>query len=188
MVPFEVIVLDVFGDDAPEVVLTERHDLAQAFGLDREDKPLGVGSGRPIKSPTVRQLVVRFASENPTWGYTRIRGALANLGHDLGRNTIKRILKEQGLEPAPSRGTRCRGRSAKDVQAAFRRRRAALRGFVPGELGLGWGAGGRERCGLGGEAEAGEQASGEVGIGDDGHDGAATPAGARENVFGEHPA
>jgi hypothetical protein len=81
MVPFEVIVLDVFGDDAPEVVLTERHDLAQAFGLDREDKPLGVGSGRPIKSPTVRQLVVRFASENPTWGYTRIRGALANLGH-----------------------------------------------------------------------------------------------------------
>ena len=25
-------------------------------------------------------------------GYTRIRGSLANLGHDIGRNTIKRIL------------------------------------------------------------------------------------------------
>ena len=66
--------------------------------------------------------------------------------------------------------------------------RARLRGVVPGELGLGWGAGGCKRCGLGGEAEAGEQAAGEVGIGDEGHDGAATAAGARENVLGEHPA
>jgi len=45
-----------------------------------------------------------FATENPSWGYTRIRGALGNLGHELGRNTIKRILAEHGLEPAPKRG------------------------------------------------------------------------------------
>ena len=38
------------------------------------------------------------------------------------------------------------------------------------------GAGGRKRGGLGGEAEAGEPAAGEVGIGDEGHDGAATSA------------
>jgi putative transposase len=44
--------------------------------------------------------------ENPTWGYTRIRGALANLGHEVGRNTIKRILKDAGMEPAPERGKR----------------------------------------------------------------------------------
>jgi transposase InsO family protein len=55
---------------------------------------------------SVRELVVRLATENPTWGYTRIRGALRNLGHVLGRNTIKRILLEHGLEPAPSRGRR----------------------------------------------------------------------------------
>ena len=66
--------------------------------------------------------------------------------------------------------------------------RARLRGVVPGELGLGWGTGGCKRCGLGGEAEAGKQAAGEVGIGDEGHDGAATAAGALENVLGEHPA
>jgi transposase InsO family protein len=47
-----------------------------------------------------------MAMENPTWGYTRIRGALANLGHEVGRNTIKRILKDAGMEPAPERGKR----------------------------------------------------------------------------------
>jgi hypothetical protein len=43
------------------------------------------------------------ARENPTWGYTRIRGALYNLGHEIGRNTIKRILRENGIDPAPLR-------------------------------------------------------------------------------------
>jgi putative transposase len=36
-------------------------------------------------------------------GYTRLRGALKNVGYTVGRNTIKRILKEQGIEPAPLR-------------------------------------------------------------------------------------
>jgi putative transposase len=49
-------------------------------------------------------LVVQFATENPSWGYSRIRGALRNLGHDVGRNTIKRVLNEHGLAPAPKRG------------------------------------------------------------------------------------
>jgi hypothetical protein len=34
----------------------------------------------------VEQLVVRMARENPTWGYTRLVGALDNLGHQVGRN------------------------------------------------------------------------------------------------------
>ena len=38
------------------------------------------------------------------WGYTRLRGALKNLGHELGRNTIKRLLAEHGIAPAPERG------------------------------------------------------------------------------------
>ena len=32
----------------------------------------------------IRQLVLRMAEENPTWGYTRIQGALENLGHQVG--------------------------------------------------------------------------------------------------------
>ena len=51
----------------------------------------------------IRELVVRLAQENGTWGYTRIRGALANLGHQVGRSTIARTLKEHGVEPAPER-------------------------------------------------------------------------------------
>ena len=47
---------------------------------------------------------MRVARENPTWGYTRLRGALKNLGHELGRNTIKRLLAEHGIAPAPERG------------------------------------------------------------------------------------
>jgi transposase InsO family protein len=53
----------------------------------------------------IRHLVVRMAGENPTWGYTRIQGALKNLGHQVGRSTIARILKAHGLPPAPNRPT-----------------------------------------------------------------------------------
>ena len=45
--------------------------------------------GRPPTAKDVRELMVRVARENPTCGYTRLQGALKNLGYELGRNTIK---------------------------------------------------------------------------------------------------
>ena len=61
------------------------------------------GPGRPPVREQIRSLVVRMATENRDWGYTRIRGALANLGHRVARGTIANILKQHGIEPAPER-------------------------------------------------------------------------------------
>jgi putative transposase len=55
---------------------------------------------------TIEDLTVRMATENPRWGYTRIQGALKNLGHRVGRTTIADILKRNGIDPAPERGKR----------------------------------------------------------------------------------
>jgi putative transposase len=56
-------------------------------------------TGRPRTALEIEKLVLRMAGENPTWGYTRIRGALRNLGHEIGRNTIKRILMARSIRP-----------------------------------------------------------------------------------------
>ena len=46
-----------------------------------------------------------MATENPTWGYSRIQGALKNLGHRVARSTIAAILQEQGIPPSGARST-----------------------------------------------------------------------------------
>ena len=51
----------------------------------------------------IKRLVVRFAKENASWGYTRIQGELHDLGHRVGRTTVSRILKSEGIKPAPDR-------------------------------------------------------------------------------------
>jgi hypothetical protein len=52
---------------------------------------------------TIVDLILRMALENRSWGYTGISGALANLGHQVGRGTLANILREHGIEPAPER-------------------------------------------------------------------------------------
>ncbi|MEM7166704.1 MAG: integrase core domain-containing protein [Planctomycetota bacterium] len=61
------------------------------------------GPGRPSTRADIQKLIVRMARENPGWGYTRIMGALANLGHTVCRTTIADVLKAHGLEPACER-------------------------------------------------------------------------------------
>src|ERR1700694_643280 len=52
------------------------------------------GPGRPRVMKDIVDLILRMAQDNPSWGYTRIKGALANLGHAVGRGTIANILKD----------------------------------------------------------------------------------------------
>src|SRR5215471_11954901 len=60
-------------------------------------------SGRPRISAEVEELVVRFARENSRWGYDRIVGALANLGHHISDQTVGNILRRHDVAPAPKR-------------------------------------------------------------------------------------
>jgi putative transposase len=62
--------------------------------------------GRPRTAPDIRDLIVKMATENIGWGYTRIKGALKNIGYNIGRSTIRRVLLENGIEPAPERNKR----------------------------------------------------------------------------------
>jgi hypothetical protein len=48
-------------------------------------------AGRPRTSAEISNLVVRLAEENRGWGYLRLQGALANLGHVVARTTIANI-------------------------------------------------------------------------------------------------
>jgi hypothetical protein len=59
--------------------------------------------GRPGVQSEIRRLVVQMAIDNPSWGYTRIQGALKNLGHRVARATVARILKKQGMPPSRER-------------------------------------------------------------------------------------
>jgi transposase InsO family protein len=93
---------EVAGIVTPETILRWYRELIAA----KYDGTTRRTAGRPATAASIQSLVVRFASENPSWGYTRIRDVLGNLGHVIARNTVKRILDEHGLEPAPTRRNR----------------------------------------------------------------------------------
>ena len=49
--------------------------------------------GRPRVRQVIVDLTVKFAKENPTWGYDRISGALSNVGYHICDSTIGNILQ-----------------------------------------------------------------------------------------------
>jgi putative transposase len=59
--------------------------------------------GRPGLMKEIAALIVRMATENPAWGYSRIQGALKNLDHRVARSTVAKVLKDSGIPPAPGR-------------------------------------------------------------------------------------
>ena len=66
-----------------------------------------------LLDPVAREASFRYGpacgphgGRDPTLGYTRISGGLKSLGREVARNTIKAILKDHGMAPAPERGTK----------------------------------------------------------------------------------
>ena len=87
----------------PDTLLRWHRELI-ARKWDHSDKRQSVG--RPRIRQQIVDLALRMAQENPSWGYDRIQGALANLGFHISDPTVGNILKAHGIEPAPERESR----------------------------------------------------------------------------------
>jgi len=86
----------------PDTILRWHRELvAKKFDSSDKRKP-----GRPRIRPQIVDAIVRFAKENPTWGYDRIQGALKNIGYHIADSTVANVLKAHGIEPAPDRQRR----------------------------------------------------------------------------------
>ncbi len=83
----------------PDTILRWHRELvARKFDSSDKRKP-----GRPCIRQEVVDSIVRFATENPTWSYDRIQGALKNVGYRIADSTVANVLKSHGIEPAPDR-------------------------------------------------------------------------------------
>ena len=88
----------------PDTLLTWHRDLVRRKWTFTKKAPLG----RPPISPELEALILRLANENPSWGYGKIEGELGKLGYDIGRSTIRAVLKRKHIPPAPERSKRGR--------------------------------------------------------------------------------
>jgi putative transposase len=59
--------------------------------------------GRPPTAAVIKKLVIRMATENPSWGHRRVQGELVHLGHSIAASTVWQILHDAGVDPAPRR-------------------------------------------------------------------------------------
>jgi transposase InsO family protein len=59
--------------------------------------------GRPPVDEAVRDLILKLARENTSWGYVRIVGELGKLGVDVSATLVRNVLRRAGVPPAPQR-------------------------------------------------------------------------------------
>jgi hypothetical protein len=99
---------EVAGAAQPDTILGwYRRLIANKFDGSRFRKRVG----RPRVAEEIERLVVRMANENPTWGYDRIVGALANLGHRLSDQTWATFFFAMAFLPRRSASNPFRGKT-----------------------------------------------------------------------------
>lgn len=90
---------DVFLIVKPATVIGwHRHLVARHWTQPPTTKP-----GRPPIDPELRQLILRLAGENPTWGYRRVHGQVHRLGHQVAASTVWKTLRAAGIDPVRDR-------------------------------------------------------------------------------------
>src|SRR3989441_5503409 len=82
-----------------------RHDPAVAPAADRREVDVRAEAAGASRDHEVSSVILRMATENPAWGYSRIQGALKNLDHRVARSTVAKGLKDNGIPPVPGRPT-----------------------------------------------------------------------------------
>ncbi len=60
-------------------------------------------TGRPAVPTELEQLIVRLATENPGWGYSKIQGELLKLGLSVSRSSVRNVLKRHHISPSTHR-------------------------------------------------------------------------------------
>ena len=85
---------------SPETVLRWHRDLVRRKWTCTRRR----SGGRPALGADLEGLILRFAEENPRWGYSRIHGELRKLGYTLSRSAVRDVLKRHRVPPAPERG------------------------------------------------------------------------------------
>src|SRR5438477_2734969 len=89
---------EVFALTPATLLAWHRRLLARRWDYTSRRRP-----GRPSTAAAIRKLVIRIATENPTWGHRRVQGEMVRLGHSIAASTVWRILHDAGIDPAPRR-------------------------------------------------------------------------------------
>jgi len=95
---------EVFAVTPATLLTWHRHLAARKWDYTSRRHP-----GRPSTAAAIHKLVIRMATDNPTWGHRRVQGELAKLGHPIAASTVWQILHDAGIDPAPRRaGPTCK--------------------------------------------------------------------------------
>ena len=84
----------------PETVLRWHRELVRRKWASFAARPR---RGRPSISEECRELIRQLAQENAGWGYLRLKGELRKLGLQVSASTVRRVLRQHRIRPAPRR-------------------------------------------------------------------------------------